>query len=343
MKKPCRFVPGWGHYLPSHELNCRDITCQGCAPCTHDRDGSLVRHCTARPACGQHLGPSHPATCPKCIGKVRADITWISRNARLLTAAAIEHAGVRSEAANLAGPAADPFAWTMRRVHQLRAGIPAEQLDPEDPHHPLAVLGRWEVMLREHYHQPPTRRPHATAPRWTDLMSAADYLFTRLSDAAQDPGIAWGEMAAEIRVCRSNLEDILNTARHPETGAPCPSCAKAPPLKKVYAHWCENDTCEKEHDTTGASDLWRCPNCKAQWTEAVYRKWVADDFLQNAEALTATDMQMIYDIKPSTLRTWVQRGKVHKRGQNNSGRHLYDVTEAREMQAADADDAKATG
>lgn len=341
-RKPCRYVPDWGHYLPTHEATCRDTTCEGCQPCTHDEAGNPVRHCTARKNCGGHLSTSHPATCPKCIAKVRANITWISRNARLLTAAAIESGGVDTEAANLAGPAADPFAWTIRRVRQLQAGVPAMSIDPEDPHHPLAVLGRWEVMLREHYHQPPTRTARAGSPRWTDIMAAAGYLFGRLTAAAQDPDVDWAEMATELYVCRSHMEDILNTARRPETGAPCPSCPepvtdddpKPPALKRVYAHWCDRENCEKEHDTTGASDLWRCPRCDAEWKEAVYRKWVSDDFLQNSDALTATEMQMTYDIKPSTLRTWAQREEVRKHGKNASGQQLYNVRDTLKMQAA---------
>ena len=220
-----------------------------------------------------------------------------------------------------------------------------EDLDPEDPHHPLAVLGRWEVMLREHYQQPPTHARFAGSTRWTNTITAAAYLFDKLTVAAQDDGVAWAEMATEIRVCRTHLEDILNTATHAEVGAPCPACPepvldddpKPPNLKKVYAHWCDRDTCEKEHDTSGASDLWRCPrNRTHQWTEAVYRKWVADDFLSNSNALTATDIQMIYGISASTLRTWANRDdpvtgkpKVKKHGRNSSGQQLYDVAQAR--------------
>lgn len=334
--KPCRFVPGYGHYLPSHELNCRDTTCEGCQPCTHDDHGRPVRHCTAKAHCGQHLGPDHRHTCPQCIGRVRADITWIRRNTLLLTAAAIEAGGVNTEAAVLAGPAADPFVWSARRVAQLRADhTRIEPLDFEDYHHPLAVLGRWELLMREHYQQPPTQTREAVerrgAPRWTSIASAADYLFDRLTKIAQDPDFDWAQMAAEIHACRSHLEDILNTARRPETGAPCPSCAKAPALQKVYAHWCERETCTKEHDVTGAKDVWRCPDCKAKWSEAEYRMWVADDYLQNATALTASELQMIYGINPSSLRTWAQRDQVKKRGRNPSGQQLYDVEQARAM------------
>lgn len=345
MSKPCRYVPAWGHYLASHELNCRDNTCRGCQPCSHDEKGNRVRHCTARPSCGQHLADSEAQTCARCVGVVRRDIGRILTVSVLLTAAAIEAGGVDTEAASLAGPAADPFAWTSRRVEQLKAGIPADKIDPEDAHHPDAVLGRWEVLVREHLGQvaKPSHRPTAS--------SSGKYLTGHLTRLAQDPDFAWAELAAEIHACESHLEDVLNTAKRAETGAPCPSCAptidqdgkerKPPPLVKVYAHWCTRDDCTRLHDNTGAYDVWRCPACKATWNEAEYRLWVADDYLDNAEHLTAADMQMVYGIKPSTLRTWADRGKVRKRGHNNRGQQLYDVADARTEHARATEGARA--
>lgn len=316
--KPCRYVPGYGHYLRTHELNCRDNTCDGCQPCTH-HEGNPVRHCTAQTSCGQHLDDSHPQTCPRCIGRARDDINAITRGASELPDEVVE-AGVESEAANLAGPAADPFAWTRRRIRQLQAGTPADHLDPEDPHHPLAVLGRWELMLREHH-------GHDIPDRFT-TRGAAAYLLQHLDRVAQDPEQDWAQFTGELRACRSHLEDVLHTARRPETGAPCPACTNAPPLTKVYAHWCTDPECTKEHDISGAKDTWRCPACRATWTEAEYRLWVADDYLDNAEALTAAEIHQIHGIKPSTLRTWSERGLVAKRGKNARGQQTYDVEQA---------------
>lgn len=348
--KPCRFVPDYGHYLPSHELNCKDTTCRGCQPCTHDDHGTPVKHCTARKSCGQHLDHAHPATCARCIGRTRADVTWISRNAQLLTAAAIEAGGIDTDAAYLAGPSADPFAFRRRRMQQLAAGVSPDKIDEEDYHHPLAVLGRWEVLLREHYHQPPTRRVPMVAGvqfhRWTNIAAAADYVFDKLSTVAQDPDFDWSEMAQEIRSCRSHLEHILNTAKVIETGAPCPSCAKAPALVRQYAHWCERETCEREHDVTGASDRWRCPTCKESWTEAKYRLWVADDFLDNSPSLTATELFMVYGIPESTIRRWCAKTTVKRRGvsierppklrscgKSADGRRVYSVQQVLDLRA----------
>lgn len=87
--KPCRYVPGYGHYLPGHELNCHDRNCDGCQPCTH-HNGNPVRHCTARTSCGQHLDDTHPQTCVRCIGRARDDINTITRGALELPDEVIE-------------------------------------------------------------------------------------------------------------------------------------------------------------------------------------------------------------------------------------------------------------
>ena len=331
MNPKCRYVEGYGFYLPSHELNCRATDCDGCKPCTHDEHGNPIKHCTARTHCGRHLDATHPLTCPRCIGRTRDDITAILRAVAELPEEATE-AGVDSEAANLAGPAADPIRYWWRRCNELRTTGDTEL--EEDQHHPLAVLGRWELMLREDYEQDYAELPPIT------IAGAARYLDVMLDVIAQDETQDWPLFASEIRACRSHLEDVLHTARRPETGAPCPSCTRAPALVKRYAHWCEREACEREHDLSGADDAWVCPACKARWSEAEYRLWVADDYLDNAEALTAADLQMTLGIKPGTLRRWAngwtteggetRAAVVRKCGFDGSGRQLYDVGDVRD-------------
>jgi hypothetical protein len=321
VEQRCRYVAGFGYYLPSHEHDCTDRTCDGCQPCAET-------HCTAREACTRHLDHAHPLTCPRCEGRTRDDIAEIVRLSGLLIDEAIAQ-GVDSEAANLAGPAADPEAWSWRRLAAWERGDDVTVLEDDDPHHPLAVLGRWDYMLREDYRQP-------TALRCT-LLRAADYLRGQLSRLAQDETQDFALFAREIARCRRHLEDVLADGFRPETGAPCPACAKAPALVKRYAHWCWREDCTREHDATGAADSWVCPACHARWTEAEYRLWVADDYLDNADALTAADMAMVHGIKPATLRKWAERGQVARRGRNTRGQQLYDVEQAvatRRAQAA---------
>ena len=313
VQQACRYVAAVeGHYLPSHLPDCDAHDCEGCQPCPE-------AHCTARKGCTGHLDHAHPLTCPRCVGKVRADIREVVRLSGQLMDEAIEK-GVDSEAANLAGPAADPEAWSWRRLAAWERGADVTVLEDDDPHHPLAVLGRWDFMLRADYDQP-------TALRCT-LERAADYLDGQLHRVAQDPEQDFALLASEVRACRGHLEDVLADGRRRETGAPCPACGVAPPLVKHYAHWCEREDCTREHDRTGAGDHWQCPACKARWTEAEYRLWVADDYLDNADALTAADMAMVHGIRPSTLRKRAERDPLMKRGRNERGQMLYDVTRA---------------
>ena len=306
----CRYVDGFGYYLPSHERDCDDHACDGCEPCPE-------RHCTARKTCTGHLDHAHPLTCPRCVGRTRADLREIVRLSGLMLDEAIE-AGVDSEAAMLAGPAADPEASMWRRLASVEH---LADIADDDDRHPLTVLGTWDMMLREDYEQP-------TGLRCT-IGRAADYLDGQLQRLAQDDEQDFPLFASEIRACRSHLEDVLTEGQRRETGAPCPACSIAPPLVKRYAHWCDREDCTREHDATGAKDAWRCPACRAQWSEAEYRLWVADDYLDNAEELTAADIELVTGIKANRVRVWAIRGHVDKRGRNTHGITLYDVGQAK--------------
>jgi hypothetical protein len=132
-------------------------------PCRHDDYGDVTRHCTARRTCAQHVGPREQ-TCARCIGRVRQDIRAIVDLAVLMPYEATA-SGVNSEAAVLAGPAADYAVFSARRRISrswLMANIPDRNLeramqaylDDDDEWHPYSVLTRWEAMIREDYEHP---------------------------------------------------------------------------------------------------------------------------------------------------------------------------------------------
>lgn len=307
----CRYVEGYGYFLRAHELNCRE-DCDGCQPCTHDDAGNPVRHCTARTRCTSHLGSSEALTCARCIGRTRQDIAEIVSMSDELIDEAVED-GVDSEAADLAGPAADPEAAMWRR---LAGAERLSEVSIEPDRHPLTVLGTWDFMWREDYDQPTTRRCTITA--------AATYLDGMLGRVAQDENQDWPLFASEIASCRTHLAEVLHLAKRPEKGAPCPACAAEPALVKHY----------DERDTTGKSDTWRCPACRQSWSEQDYRLWVTADYLEHAKALTASNMQMMHGIKPGSLTGWATAGKVRKVGKDQHGRQLYSVDDARRMAGA---------
>jgi hypothetical protein len=324
----CRYDRERELYLtPAHLPACVSNTCPGCLPCTHDEDGHPVRHCTARDrskddkkvaACTSHLATGEAKTCARCIGKVRSDMVAIENDAALMPEEA-EYAGVNSEAMVLAGPAAHPGSFEARRNW---LALHADEVPDPDPHHPAAVLGRWELTLRRLYGQRSTLG--------TTLARSRAYLDGILTRAAQDPDVDFTKMAAEIAACRSHIEGVRHDSRAPERGATCFLCdLPAPRLVRRYGHWCTREDCERQHDDTGARDTWVCPRDPSHWwSEAEYRLRVGWDALDNADRLTASQMAEVHGINPATLRQWVKRGKVTQHGRDKSGRALYDVDEA---------------
>jgi hypothetical protein len=257
----CKRRTGDGLYmLPEHLDDCRDRKCNGCKPCTHDDNGNPTVHCEARGSCTEHLDADHPRTCPRCIAWVRADIAQVVRLSLLMLDQAIV-TGVDSEAAMLAGPAANPGALT--ELREWLTWHDVLKLPEHDDRHPYTLLVRWEQQLAEHYGHP---RPPAPT-----IASAASYLSWLLTDVAQTTDFA--PLANGISRCRTHLEAVLGASRMPDRGAPCWECeTPAPRLVLRRAHWCERPDCTREHDSTGARDTWVCPaNRDHWWTEAEYR------------------------------------------------------------------------
>lgn len=238
-------------------------------PCRVDDYGDPTKHCTARRTCSVHIGRDE-LTCPRCIGRTRADIRWIVNLAALMPTEALSR-GVNSEPANLAGPAGDPLVNSWRRIDISRAtGAPIG--DGIEETAPTEVLGTWQWMLSEDYdHELPDR---------ITLATAAAYLDRNLSSVANDPEQDWPLMAREIRRCRSHLEAALHNSRAPERGAPCPECAGDDVfvrLVRQYAHYCDDPDCERFNYTTDDSDVWRCPrNPRHEWDLESYSRWVEE-------------------------------------------------------------------
>lgn len=256
-------------------------------PCRTDDYGDPTRHCTARRTCSVHIGRDE-LTCPRCIGRTRADIRWIVNLAALMPFEALSR-GVNSEPANLAGPAGDPLVLSWRRVDRARAtstmiGDGIEETAPTE------VLGIWQAMLSEDYdHDQPDR---------ITLGTAAAYLDRNLGRVANDPEQDWALLVREVRRCRGHLESALHNSRRPEQGAPCPECIgnmqdkrddliaqgvpesewpklRAPKLTRQYAHWCDDEDCERLHYDDDSEDRWVCPRDRDHWwPHEDYEKWI---------------------------------------------------------------------
>lgn len=270
-------------------------------PCRRDDYGDPTHHCTARRTCSAHVG-NDERTCARCIGRVRANLKHIPLLSALTLPVAVT-LGVNSQAANLAGPAADPADWSERRIavrshlatweklgrisetQHLRARIGMED---DDEGHPLNVLGRWCLMIAEDYgHDLPTP---------LTVSSAADYLTRMLPRVAQDSTQDFPLLMTEVRKCRRHMESAIAITAHHERGVPCPECVvvmqdkraelaalgvpenewpklAAPRLIRKYAHWCDDEDCCQVHHDTDAEDTWVCPRDHAHtWTHEDYTR-----------------------------------------------------------------------
>ena len=242
-------------------------------PCLTDEYGDPTRHCTARRTCSVHIGPDE-LTCPRCIGRTRADLSWIVNLSALMATAALS-AGVDSEAANLAGPAADPEAWSWRKIaaRQGRAWH-LSLVEDDDEHHPYLVLGRWDLMLREDYEHP--------SDKAVTIANAASYLSRQLHRLANDPDQDYGQFAREIRKCRDHLEAVLATSRRVQRGAPCPECTTkdtgvGPRLVRRFGHWCNDEDCDRLHYDDDSGDIWVCPRDRDHWwSHEDYSRWIEE-------------------------------------------------------------------
>ena len=256
-------------------------------PCRTDDYGDPTRHCTARRTCSVHIGADE-LTCPRCIARTRANLRRIPTLAALLLPVAVAAGSTETAAASLAGPAAQPRAWSERQIAMRshlatweKAGRITEAqhfharqvMDETDDRHPLNVLGTWDLMIREDYGHPSDQR--------VTVSNAADYLDRNLSRIANDREQDWKLFADEVRRCRRHLENVLAVAARKERGAPCPDCKAeaggAPRLVREYGHWCDEADCERVHYDTDEADLWVCPRNRDHWrTVDEYDKYLAE-------------------------------------------------------------------
>jgi hypothetical protein len=241
-------------------------------PCRHDDYGDPTRHCTTRRTCAQHVGPNEQ-TCARCLGRTRTDVRQIVERAALMLPEAMI-TGVNSEAANLAGPAADPEAWSWRKVAAMQGRAwHLSQDEDDDDWHPQTVLTRWAWRITHEYGLP------SEPDVWT-IGNAAKFLDGILGKVAQDQDQDFPLLARELRKCRAHLEAVLRDSMTPERGAPCPTCSGLGTfvrLTREYAHWCTDEDCDRFHFDTDEADVWRCPrNVGHVWDLESYSRWVEE-------------------------------------------------------------------
>lgn len=283
-------------------------------------------HCAFRRNCARHVDlDAGVRTCPACIGKVRHDLHQLVALVPHLPAEA-QVAGVDSEAANLAGPAASG-----EQMHARAQREPDLELDP---HHPAALLTRWEVHRRA--------RTGSRSDLFATMSSASHYLLAQLATAWPHED-EFAVFAQEVFDCMVHLEQTLHDSRRGDEGARCPSCAaehgEGPRLRRRHAEHGASPCPRVQRDRPcrvclGVDDSWHCPaNPEHWWPEPDYRARVAADYLEHADRLTASDLERQHKVNPSTLRSWVRRGQIKPAGRDADGRVLYPVSQARSLLA----------
>jgi hypothetical protein len=340
-----------------HRDDCGDLACLGCLKCPENH----CVCCCKEHATNAH--PLTCADCVKATREDLAAIVELARHlrdqaanagndGRLLAAAPIPG----GDAMVLMSPSGEGDIQVRQAMHTVNEADRLEQpdrkkhafdhLDDEsrgDPEPPLLLLANLEDIWRDTLGQP-------KAQGRATIRGSAGYLDQQLTWAAQRPDIDMPDFAATLRRMRGRLEDTLQDGKRSETGAPCISCGTelthrandrqdtcdCPPRKPHTRHelhpfdhcclQCRVDAKHQRHDQGGLRDEWLCRGCERRYDESEYKdRVVALTYAQHAPARISADLTARYDLKPATLRKWVERGKVRRRGRNLEGKLLYDV------------------
>lgn len=249
-------------------------------------------HCALRSGCASHVDvATGEHTCPACLGKIRRDLQKILSDRALMLDEAT-HAGLDSEAVNLAGPSANLVRIKWRMINADRAGHNVDDLDRLDPY----------TCLADHEHAIRDLLDHNGETLVSETLSSViTYLDWVLTDMARSDDCVQliDELSKDASRLRSHLEAVLHDSRAPERGAPCPTCSdengKGPRLVKRYV----------DVDETGASDRWSCPADPQHWfSEADYRQRIGVTYLQHAECLPLKDLTSRTGVPMRQLRLW---------------------------------------
>lgn len=248
------YCPGYAETDPRDDTLEIIVGCNGCLPCPR-------AHCIV---CGfRHVDNR---TCPECVGEARDLLDDIvehagdhehadGRTSNMLLAQAI-HTGLRSEAMNLAGPAANPDAYRQRRRHGYR-NHPDDVLGED---HPLWTVAKWALLVADHYAH--TRTTIVT------VTSAADYLKRNLTDLAQDHDFAFDDLAGDLTRCATHLKVVLGDSDQGDrAGVGCFDCGAALARKLR-----DRKRGGPDDDRGGFEDTWTCTRqaCGRRYTYSEY-------------------------------------------------------------------------
>lgn len=239
------------------------------------------------------------------------------------------------------GPHADPEAWSYFDLSLAMGRIDhhGEYELGADPVPPLLTLATWSDCIRKERGQD-TALAASISRECAYIAKSVDWMLSSDADGNMN-FLAVDDLCDDLRAMRDRMKNLLRIGDHHDKGAPCLSHGRR------YVKVWDEDGAEPSNDL---GYRWRCKGEKVEdQTRASGFRWLnshwaePDEYAlankqqarQYADKLTATDMEAEYRVRPSTLRKWVERGKVRKRGKDQSGRWLYDVADtlnAREVE-----------
>jgi hypothetical protein len=315
-------------------------SCRGCLPCPED-------HCAV---CGyEHATDSHPLTCAECVGNIRDDLRAIPGLCVALPHQAVDANGGRTAAAPIPGGESTVMIGPSVTAHG-RAWYDEKKADAThkaDEHHedattPMLVLVSWEDAWRAELGDTfaPGMGGRAT------LRRASSYLLDHLTSMAQKIAPPIDAFQEEIAALRYHLEEVLGAGIRHQPGAPCTSCGQALMRTSSKPSTCEHAKVARRLDVSlnamlvrypalavahescdqgGLRDTWQCLRCKRRYSDQEYQFAVGSDYISNAAALTARELEWKTGVPATVIRVWGSRGLVTKRGRDDFGIVKYDV------------------
>lgn len=266
------------------------------------------------------------------------------------------------DATVMLGPVASPEAWgnvvdsieNMRWAYR-KADYRDEIGDNDDNWEPpLQTLLFWSEAWRlKHNATTDTRPTVESEAKWLGRVVAWAY----------DNEPHFDDFAKDIHAARARLEASLQAGDRTEHGAvSCKLCGgeldrpvledddgntvrrdcRCPerPTMPHASHWQRDRCClachaeqqheavHRRHDQGGLRDQWVCRRCRHTYNANEYHEAVMKDARDNAVYLTAEKLVERFDkLTIGTVRVWANRGFVRKRGRDEYGRMLYDVSD----------------
>lgn len=184
------------------------------------------------------------------------------------------------------------------RLDHSRCHYAETEDDEGEP--PLQTLLFWSEQWRAEAGYSLDRRP--------TIATEANFIRGSL-DWAWDNEVHWDDFAKDVRRARVRLENLLYAgSRPPRTRVPCDRevCEDRPPLLRVYGAAID-----------GAEDGYKCPSCKARFTEDEFQRAYAKRLRSSTGAKYLAQRDAIATLatlgRPErTVRKWIDEGDVER-------------------------------